>query len=108
MLFRSAVEKLGGFSRFSHGESVGIGMLYAARIGEKLGYPPVFDEIRDALAKNGLPTVMDYPPEELIKVAASDKKRDGDEISFVLLDGIGKTAVRRISITELTRLLADI
>lgn len=103
-----AVEKLGGFSRFSHGESVGIGMLYAARIGEKLGYPPVFEAIRDALTENGLPTVMDYPPEELVKVAASDKKRDGDEISFVLLDRIGKAVVRRISIAELTGLLAGI
>ena len=83
-------------------------MLYAARIGEKLGYPPVFEAIRDALTENGLPTVMDYPPEELVKVAASDKKRDGDEISFVLLDRIGKAVVRRISIAELTGLLAGI
>jgi 3-dehydroquinate synthase len=100
-----AVEKLGGYKRFSHGESVGIGMLYAARLGEKLGLPPVYDRIKNALEVCGLPTVMDYPSEELVKVAGSDKKRSGNEISFVLLDGIGKAFVKKLPISELAELI---
>lgn len=100
-----AVEKLGNFERFSHGESVGIGMLYAARVGERLGYPPIFEKIKSALLSWELPTLMDYPAEELIKVASSDKKRTGDSVSFVLLDGIGKPVVREIPLRELGGLI---
>lgn len=100
-----AVEKLGKFERFSHGESVGIGMLYAAKLGEKLGYPPFYDRIKAALEAWELPTDMDYPNEELIKVASSDKKRTGDSISFVLLDRIGHAVIRELPISEIGELL---
>ena len=100
-----AVEKLGNFERFSHGESVGIGMLYAAEIGEKLGYPAYYDKIKAALEAYELPTVMDYPADELLKVASSDKKRTGNSVSFVLLDRIGHAIVRDIPLDELRRLI---
>lgn len=100
-----AVEKLGNFERFSHGESVGIGMLYAAKIGERLGYPPVYDKIKTALEAWELPTVMDYPKDELIRVASADKKRTGDSISVILLDGVGKTVIRELSIREIGELI---
>ena len=100
-----AVEKLGNFERFSHGESVGIGMLYAARVGGRLGYKPLFDEIKSALCAWELPTVMDYPAEELIKAASSDKKRTGDSVSFILLEDIGRPVVREIPINELGGLI---
>lgn len=100
-----AVEKLGNFERFSHGESVGIGMLYAAKLGEKLGYPAYYEKIRSALEAYELPTVMDYPTGDLIKVASSDKKRTGNSISFVLLDRIGHAVIRELDLDELGRLL---
>ncbi len=100
-----AVEKLGDFSRFSHGESVGIGMLYAAKIGERLGYPPVYDKIKSALLAWGLPTESDYTTDELLAVAASDKKRAGDAISFVLLERLGSAITRKLTLDELRELL---
>ena len=103
--FGHAVEKLGGFKRFSHGESVGIGMLCAAKLGDKLGYPPVYGRIKSALEAVGLPTVMDYPISELVRAAGSDKKRSGDDISVVLLDGIGKAVVKKLPISALAELI---
>jgi len=100
-----AVELLGGYSRFTHGESVGIGMLYAAKIGEKIGFPPLYHEIFTALQEIGLPTVMDYPPEALAQTALSDKKRDGDTVSMIFLDGIGKAVIRDIPCRSLVMLL---
>ncbi|MCI8387436.1 MAG: 3-dehydroquinate synthase [Clostridiales bacterium] len=100
-----AVEKLGNFERFSHGESIGIGMLYAAKLGEKLGYQPVYDKIKAALEAWELPTVMDYPVEELVRVVGSDKKRSGDDISFVLLDGIGKSFTQKLPISKVAELI---
>ncbi|MBQ8509186.1 MAG: 3-dehydroquinate synthase [Clostridia bacterium] len=101
-----AVEKLGGFSRFSHGESVGIGMLYAAKVGEAMGCPKdIYGRILAALQAWELPTVMDYAPEALIDAARADKKREGDEISFVLLEKIGKCYVKKVPISELAGMI---
>ncbi len=101
-----AVEKLGGFTRFSHGESVGIGMLYAARIGAALGYDASLEsKIRASLEAWGLPTDMDYPTDELISVVGADKKRRGNEISFVLLKELGKAIVKKISLEGIGELI---
>lgn len=101
-----AVEKLGGFSRFSHGESVGIGMLYAARIGAALGYDDSLEEkIRRVLEAWSLPTAMDYPAEELLRVVCSDKKRAGDEIRFILLETMGKAVIKKLPIAKIGELL---
>jgi len=100
-----AVEKLGNFERFSHGESVGIGMLYAARIGAALGYPDFEDKIRCALEAWNMPTDMDYPKDEILKVAASDKKRTADEIKFIFIEEIGKSVIKKIPLARLAELL---
>ena len=104
--FGHAVEKLGGFERFSHGESVGIGMLYAARVGAALGYDGGIEpRIRGTLEAWGLPTDMDYPKEELVRVIGSDKKRVADEIKFILLDGIGKAVIKKLPISGLGEMI---
>ncbi len=101
-----AVEKLGGFTRFSHGESVGIGMLYAARIGAALGYDASIEaKIRASLEAWSLPTVMDYPKEELLAVVGADKKRRANEISFVLLDELGKATVKKLPLEDIGELI---
>lgn len=101
-----AVEKLGKFERFSHGESVGIGMLYAARIGAALGYDGTLEaKIRASLEAWSLPTDMDYPTDELLWVVGSDKKRVADEIKFILLDGIGKAVIKKLPLAKLGELI---
>lgn len=101
-----AVEKLGNFERFSHGESVGIGMLYAARIGAKLGYSGELEKkIEKALEFHGLPTHADYGTGDIISVVASDKKRRGDSINFVFVDKIGESLISKIPLSELEGLI---
>ena len=100
-----AVEKLGNFTRFSHGESVGIGMLYAARVGAAMGYPDFEADIRRALEAWNMPTDTDYPADELLAVAASDKKRTGDDVKFILIPEIGKAEIKKIALAKLRELL---
>lgn len=101
------VEKLGGYTRFSHGESVGIGMLYAARIGVGEGYSCELEgEIRRALGVCRLPMDMDYSPEELISVVMADKKRVGDDISVVLIEDIGKAVIKKLPIQKIKELIS--
>lgn len=104
--FGHAVEKLGNFERFSHGESVGIGMLYAARVGAAMGYDSTVEsDIRAALVAWGLPTDMDYSDDELLLVIGSDKKRVADEIKFILIDGIGKAIIKKLPISRLGEMI---
>ena len=102
-----AVEKLGNFKTFSHGEAVGIGMLYAARVGARMGSGSVVeDEIRSALKFHGLPIHADYSASDILSVVASDKKRRGDDINFVLIGSVpGSADVVKIPLTKLAELI---
>lgn len=103
--FGHAVEKLGGYKRYSHGEAVGIGMLIAAQLSWRFGYPLYYKEIKNTLEAWSLPTVNDYSGSDMMKVVASDKKRVGDEISLVLLEDLGKPVVHKVPIYQLIELI---
>lgn len=53
-----AVEALGSYEEFSHGEAIALGMVFAARLGERLGIsePGLADRTVSALKGLGLPT----------------------------------------------------
>src|SRR5207244_649111 len=51
-----ALEALGGYSRWRHGEAVAIGMTFAAALAAGLGYPNWVAEHRRVLEALGLPT----------------------------------------------------
>jgi len=81
------VEAAGGFRRFTHGESVAMGLCFAFRLARRLGR--VGDEavaqIEAALAAQRLPTRL--PPALARRAAAHmgfDKKRDGQGLRWVL------------------------
>ncbi|MBQ6103409.1 MAG: 3-dehydroquinate synthase, partial [Kiritimatiellae bacterium] len=97
-----AVEKVLGFGTVPHGEAVAVGMVAAARLGERLGATPAgtADALAELLASFSLPTrVADLPgaaacaPDALFEAMLSDKKRSGGKIRFVLLAGPGRAEV---------------
>jgi len=53
-----AIEAVGSYDEFSHGEAIALGMTFAARLGEKLGISPLglADRTVSALKGLGLPT----------------------------------------------------
>ena len=59
-----------------------------------------FYEIRDMFVPFYLPiSVEGIDPEEVLNLTKSDKKKDGDQIKFVLLKKIGK-AVLDMTVTD--------
>jgi len=77
-----ALETVTGYSRFRHGEAVGIGLLAALRLSNR-------DDLRtqtaELLAAAGLPTSVDgVDPEAVVAATHRDKKRLGAEVPFVL------------------------
>ena len=91
-----AIEALAGYRRFLHGEAVAIGMGFAARRSEELGYAPqgVAFRLRELLARTGLPTqVPDYPRRAYLEALRVDKKRKDRHIHFVVLRELGRAEV---------------
>lgn len=98
-----AIEKLTGYSTFSHGEAVAIGMVYAAIMGENAGITPVgtADRIRAVLTKWQLPTQTELSVQDLYNTMLSDKKKLSGKIYYVFLKKIGDAATFPLSPEEL-------
>jgi 3-dehydroquinate synthase len=105
-----AIEKLSGFTEITHGEAVAIGMVYAARMGEKAGYtePGTADRIRALLEKWHLPVHTDLPVEEIFESMMSDKKRVSGKIFYVFLGCIGEASAVPTDKERLLSLMKDI
>ncbi len=104
-----AVESLGHYDRFTHGEAVGIGMLRIARAGERLGKtkPGTADAIEAALRQYALPTQSPYGAQEMQRFVLRDKKRADGEITLVLAQEIGSAYLQRVPLAEVEQYLAE-
>lgn len=106
-----ALESAGGFSRWSHGEAISLGLVAALRLGVRLGVtPPALEaRIRGLLGSFELPVRLEA--EDLARAAellGHDKKRSGREIRFVFARAAGEVAVQPVSLGELTSLAASL
>jgi 3-dehydroquinate synthase len=101
-----AIEKTTGAP---HGEAVSAGMMAASALSEKKGYLSTEEKerIEALLKKFQLPTTAQIEGKRLLDAVRKDKKREGEEMHFVLLQGIGKAVVEKISLKELESLVSE-
>lgn len=101
-----AIEALSGY-RLRHGECVAIGMVLAARIAQGLGVcaPDVPAAVIQALNAARLPIRCPYGPDALCDFVMHDKKRRGDEITWVLPEKLGQCRLYTLPVTHLPALL---
>ena len=87
----------------SHGSAVAAGMAIVARASACAGIcpPDCSDEIINMLKRYGLPENTSYKPEMLYSVMLSDKKRDGDSLTLVVPEKIGRCVLRKIPVGKL-------
>lgn len=107
-----AIEKYYDFSKFSHGQSVAIGMVYAAKISNILnicGYDLV-EKIIKILKIYNLPVTVGekIDNKNLADICGGDKKSENDFIKFVLLEDISKYKFVKLNKSELEDLLCRI
>lgn len=114
-----AIETLAGYGTYLHGEAVALGMVFAARLGERMGISADGLSLRTVavLAGLGLPTGgLRLEPGAVWEVLARDKKarraegQDGPGVRFVLCRRPGEALVadapdRRV-VDEVLRTLA--
>ena len=91
-----AIEKVSGYTRYTHGEAVAIGMIKAVDLGVKL---------LAVLEKWHLPTSTDLPVEDLYQTMLSDKKKLNGKVYYVMINNIGESKTRPLSEQELHDLL---
>lgn len=99
--FGHAIEAGMGYGVWLHGEGVAAGMVMAAELSRRLGLVDAafVERLTALIARAGLPTkgpVLDAADNagRYLELMRIDKKSEGGEIRFVLIDGPGKAVVR--------------
>jgi shikimate kinase/3-dehydroquinate synthase len=89
-----AIETATGYARYRHGEAVALGLLAALRLSDQ---PELRAEVATLLGARGLPVSLDdVDPDAVVMATARDKKRLGDNLMFVFLDGPGQARVDQV------------
>jgi shikimate kinase/3-dehydroquinate synthase len=83
-----AIEAASGYSRYRHGEAIGLGLLAALRFSDALA---LRDEVGGILLRHGLPTALDPQTgiDSVLDALQRDKKRTAKGVGFVLLSEPG-------------------
>lgn len=102
-----AVEKTSGLK---HGEAISIGMAVAADISVAKGMlgTEAAQRIKTLLSNMGLLNRSELDKKSLVKAVDKDKKRQDDQIHFVLLSEIGAAKVTKMSYRELEGYIHDL
>jgi 3-dehydroquinate synthase len=95
--FGHAIEAGLGYGTWLHGEAVGCGMVMASELSARLGLmPPSFvDRMRRLIERAGLPvTGPALGAERYLELMRVDKKAEGGDIRYVVIESLGRAAMR--------------
>jgi 3-dehydroquinate synthase len=95
--FGHAIEAGTGYGAWLHGEAIAAGMVMASELSSRLGGLKTSDvkRVRILLSRAGLPvTGPALAPEQLMKLMALDKKAAKGRTRFVVLEALGRAALR--------------
>ena len=98
-----AFEVAGAYEKWTHGQAVAVGMLWAARLGGELGVTParIEGKIAALLAKYDLPDHIPCSWDVMEHAVCRDKKRGDGGIRVVLLEELGRARTEALSIPDL-------
>jgi 3-dehydroquinate synthase len=97
--FGHAIEAGLGYGKWLHGEAVGCGMVLASDLSVRLGLMPraFADRMLGLCQRAGLPVrAPDLGAERYLELMRVDKKSEGGEIRFVLIESLGRAALRPV------------
>ena len=92
-----AIEAATGFTRYSHGEAVGLGLRAALWLSERLCGLPGAEVERGLRLLDAFGLPMRFhgtTPEDVSALTARDKKAGAEGVEFVLLEGFGRPRLR--------------
>ncbi len=95
--FGHAIEAGTGYGAWLHGEAVAAGMVMAAELSALMGHLKKTEvgRVRELLRRAGLPVAGPaLAPERLMELMALDKKAAKGRTRFVVLEALGRAALR--------------
>jgi len=95
--FGHAIEAGTGYGTWLHGEAVAAGMVMAAELSALMGHlkKSEVSRVRDLLKRAGLPIAGPaLAPERMLELMAVDKKAAKGRTRFVVLEAVGRAALR--------------
>jgi 3-dehydroquinate synthase len=108
--FGHAIEAGLGYGAWLHGEAVGCGMLMGADLSARLGLigAAEVDRLQALLQRAGLPVrAPDLGLDRWVELMGRDKKAEGGEVRFVVLEAIGRAAPRAAPPALVASVIAD-
>ncbi|HUC79909.1 MAG TPA: 3-dehydroquinate synthase [Flavisolibacter sp.] len=84
-----------------HGEAVAIGMAFAAKLSADMLHFKNTCRLLTTIDQYGLPVTAGYDKQKVFDVLVSDKKREGEQMNFILLEKIGKAVIKKISLQDI-------
>lgn len=105
-----AIEKLGNYTKFSHGYAVSLGMIAAMKIAEQISGKKnkATNELFNIIEDIGLPTDIPYTNKQIFDALLSDKKKMGNIINFIIVNELGKAEIKKLKLDELHNLILKI
>jgi 3-dehydroquinate synthase len=107
-----ALEAATGYTRFTHGEAVALGIVAEARLARRLGLagPETVERQERLLARVGLPTTAPALDTEAVLAAVShDKKARDGRVPFVLAPAIGQfRLVSDVGVADVRAVIASL
>jgi 3-dehydroquinate synthase len=100
-----AVENL---YKIPHGHAVSIGMGAACKMSEVISGFKDTARVVKVLKQYGLPPQFDFDKEETFRILKSDKKKDHQGISYILLKKIGKAEIVSLPLGEIQTLISQL
>lgn len=93
----------------SHGHAISIGMVAAARLSEQLNNfdAAQTEQLIGLLEQYQLPVSYEFDKNKVWDILINDKKRENDQMSFILLDKIGEAIVQPIPLTQLKTIIEE-
>jgi shikimate kinase / 3-dehydroquinate synthase len=94
--FGHAIEAGMGYGHWLHGEAVGCGMVMAAELSQRMAFidADTVARVRALVAAAGLPVrAPDLGTERWLELMEVDKKNEGGDIKFILLNPLGTALV---------------
>ncbi|GAC1382467.1 MAG: 3-dehydroquinate synthase [Ginsengibacter sp.] len=90
-----------------HGHAISIGMVLACRISERLAGFASTNLVISLLTQYHLPTELKIDKEKVWQILLHDKKKQGDNMNFIVLEEIGKGLVKSVPLDILKQLFFD-
>jgi 3-dehydroquinate synthase len=87
--------------KLTHGEAVAIGMVFASRLSQEILGFRQHNRLVGLIEQYGLPTEVSYHRDTVFDVLTRDKKKEGGEMNFVLLEKLGKGVIQKIPLQTL-------